>query len=47
MNVEIGTETLIFLFWGYLFQNFCILSLQCRMAFNKKNLLFFFKVSQV
>jgi hypothetical protein len=29
MNVEIGTETLIFLFWGYLFQNFGILSLQC------------------
>ncbi len=30
MNVEIGTETPIFLFWEYLFQIFCILSLQCR-----------------
>ncbi len=29
MNVEIGTETTIFLFWEYLFQNFGILSLQC------------------
>jgi hypothetical protein len=29
MNVEIGTETQIFRFWEYLFQNFCILSLQC------------------
>ena len=29
MNVEIGTETLIFLFWEYLFQNFGNLSLQC------------------
>ncbi len=29
MNVEIGTETLIFLFWEYLFRNFGILSLQC------------------
>jgi hypothetical protein len=29
MNVEIGTEALIFLFWEYLFQNFGILSLQC------------------
>jgi hypothetical protein len=29
MNVEIGTETQIFLFWEYLFQNFGILSLQC------------------
>jgi hypothetical protein len=29
MNVEIGTETPIFLFWEYLFQNFGILSLQC------------------
>jgi hypothetical protein len=30
MNVEIGTETLIFLFWEYLFRNIGILSLQCR-----------------
>jgi hypothetical protein len=29
MNVEIGTETLVFLFWEYLFRNFGILSLQC------------------
>jgi hypothetical protein len=32
MNVEIGTETLIFLFWEYLFQNFGILSLQCMLS---------------
>ncbi len=30
MNVEIGTETPIFLFWEYLFRNFGILSLQRR-----------------
>jgi hypothetical protein len=29
MNVEIGTEALIFLFWEHLFQIFGILSLQC------------------
>jgi hypothetical protein len=29
MNVEIGTEAPIFLFWEYLFRNFGILSLQC------------------
>jgi hypothetical protein len=29
MNVEIGTEAPIFLFWEYLFRNFSILSLQC------------------
>ena len=29
MNVEIGTEAPIFLFWVYLFRNFGILSLQC------------------
>jgi hypothetical protein len=29
MNVEIGTETPIFLFWEYLFRNYGILSLQC------------------
>ncbi len=30
MNVEIGTETPIILFWEYLFRKFGILSLQCR-----------------
>ncbi len=29
MNVEIGTEDPIFLFWEYLFHIFGILSLQC------------------
>ncbi len=29
MNVVIGTETPIFLFWEYLFRNFGILTLQC------------------
>ncbi len=32
MNVEIGTETPIFLSWEYLFQIFGILSLQCRFG---------------
>ena len=36
MNVEIGTETPIFLFWEYLFRNFGILSLQW-VRVNKKN----------
>ncbi len=29
MNVEIGAEAPIFLFWEYLFRNFGMLSLQC------------------
>ncbi len=33
MNVEIGTEAPIFLFWEYLFQIFGILSLQCSTVF--------------
>jgi hypothetical protein len=33
MNVEIGTETPIFLFWEYLFRNFGILSLQCTVLY--------------
>ncbi len=32
MNVEFGTETPVFLFWEYLFQNFGILSLQCSVS---------------
>jgi hypothetical protein len=32
MNVEIGTEVPIFLFWEYLFRNFGILYLQCRFG---------------
>ncbi len=35
MNVEIGTENLIFIFWEYLFRNFGILSLQCRALRDK------------
>ncbi len=38
MNVEIGTEAPIFLFWEYLFPIFGILSLQCGMGIElKKN----------
>ncbi len=33
MNVEIGTEAPIFLFWEYFFQIFGILSLQCNHLF--------------
>jgi hypothetical protein len=32
MNVEIGTEAPIFLFWEYLFHIFDILSLQCSVG---------------
>jgi hypothetical protein len=35
MNVEIVTETLIFLFWEYLFRNFGVLSLQCTFFLEK------------
>jgi hypothetical protein len=34
MNVEIGTEASIFLFWEYLFQIFGILSLQCALKLS-------------
>jgi hypothetical protein len=37
MDVEIGTETPIFLFWDYLFRNFSILSLQCGAAATLSN----------
>jgi hypothetical protein len=42
MNVEIGTETPIFLFWEYLFRNFSILSLQCMHGIVKKKSVEFF-----
>jgi hypothetical protein len=35
MDVEIGTETPISLFWEYLFQIFGILSLQCEIKTYK------------
>jgi hypothetical protein len=37
MNVEIGTETPIFLFWEYVFQIFGILSLQCEDTVSISN----------
>ncbi len=40
MNVEIGTEARIFLFWEYLFQIFGILSLQCGLGVRYKTAIF-------
>ncbi len=37
MNVEIGTEAPIFLFWEYLFQIFAILSFQCSIHQSKNH----------
>jgi hypothetical protein len=37
MNVEIGTESPVFLFWEYLFQIFGILSLQCTDVIARQN----------
>ncbi len=34
MNVEIGTVAALFLFWEYLFQIFCIASMQCGDSIN-------------
>jgi hypothetical protein len=35
MNVEIGTETPIFLFWEYLFRNFDIVCLKCGIYYEE------------
>ncbi len=40
MNVEIGAETPIFLFWEYLFPNFGNLSLQCSFPSSNKKVYF-------
>jgi hypothetical protein len=42
MNVEIDTETPIFLFWEYLFRNFGILSLQCSPFIDSEYICFSF-----
>jgi hypothetical protein len=44
MNVEIGTEAPIFLFWEYLFQIFGILSLQCMQSVPNDSFDWFFKI---
>jgi hypothetical protein len=44
MNVEIGTEAPIFLFWEYLYQIFGILSLQCALRVVGAVLVVFFGV---
>jgi hypothetical protein len=43
MNVEIGTEAPIFLFWEYLFRNFGILSVQCGHKRIKNRMKLYFK----
>jgi hypothetical protein len=43
MNVEIGTEAPIFLFWEHLFRNFGILSVQCGHIMIKNQMKVYFK----